>query len=208
MRARHKAWALPFLEEHPEIVLSSLSEQGDFFSFTPLYLEIGSGKGDFALTMAEKGGHWLCLERETSVAGIFAKKLVTSQQSAIRIYPRDFDAAFPEMALRFSFDGLYLNFSDPWPKKKHWKRRLTTAPRLKEMASLLKPAGFLFFKSDNDSLYEFTKVEAAKTSLILVKDEPDYAFDEAHDAQSEYERAFRQESKPIHRLIYRQGEKE
>jgi tRNA (guanine-N7-)-methyltransferase len=208
VRARHKAWALPFLEEHPEIVISNPKEHETAFLSSPLYLEIGAGKGDFVLKMSEKGGEWIALERETSITGLLAKKVLLSEKKNILVYPADFDDAY-ETLKPYHFSGIYLNFSDPWPKKKHWKRRLTTHERLARMASLLDDRGTLAFKSDNASLYEFTKEEAALVGdLVLVDDEPNYAFDEANDAMSEYERNFRAENLPIHRLLYRKGQKE
>ncbi len=208
MRARHKAWALPFLEEHPEIVISSPKEHEAAFLSSPLYLEIGAGKGDFVLAMSEKGGQWIALERETSISGLLAKKVLASEKKNILVYPADFDEAY-ESLKPYAFDGIYLNFSDPWPKKKHWKRRLTTEARLREMASLLKENGSLYFKSDNQALYEFTKEEASKIiELHLVDDQPLYTFDEVHDAMSEYERNFRSQNLPIHRLVYQKTQKE
>lgn len=202
MRARHKAWAEPYLSAHPEIVISDPKVFETFLSTHPLYLEIGAGKGDFVLAMAEKGGNWVALERETSIAGLLAKKVVLSGKSNIRVYPIDFDEAV-ETLKPYSFEGIYLNFSDPWPKKRHWKRRLTTEARLKAMVSLLSQGGLLAFKSDNLDLYEFTKEEALKIpELVLLKEQVDYAFDETKDAMSEYERNFRRENLPIHRLVY------
>jgi tRNA (guanine-N7-)-methyltransferase len=202
VRARHKAWAVPYLSAHPEIVISSTKDQPDFFLAHPLSLEIGAGKGDFVLAMALRGGNWLALERESSIAGLLAKKVVESTLTNIRVYPMDFDAAVEDLKAH-SFDAIYLNSSDPWPKKRHAKRRLTTQTRLKEMADLLLPGGHLYFKSDNLALYEFTKEEALKVGeLILREDEEDYAFDPTKDAMSEYERNFRSQGLSIHRLCY------
>lgn len=202
MRARHKRWAEPYLEEHPDIVILNLADHVSFFMSSPLYLEIGAGKGDFVLAMAEKGGSWVALEREISICGLLSKKVVDSGLANIVVYPSDFDVA-AEALKTYVFDGIYLNFSDPWPKKRHWKRRLTTASRLFLMTSLLKEGGRLYFKSDNLALYEFTKDEASKVAgLRLVLDQPDYAFDASSDAMSEYERNFRSQGLPIHRLVY------
>lgn len=203
MRARHKRWAEPYLEEHPDIVILNLSDHAAFLSCHPLYLEIGAGKGDFVLAMAEKGGNWIALERETSIAGLLAKKVKESARTNILVYPIDFDAVTDALK-PYAFEGIFLNFSDPWPKKKHWKRRLTTAARLYAMTALLQEGGTLTFKSDNLDLYEFTKEEAAKVQgLVLSEDEPNYVFDETRDAMSEYERNFRSQGLAIHRLVYR-----
>jgi tRNA (guanine-N7-)-methyltransferase len=208
VRGRYKAWAAPFLAGHPENVIENWDPKDPFFAVSPLYLEIGAGKGDFVLQLSLKQpGHYLALERDVSVAGILAKRVVDAKKEDIRVIPGDFDAWYePLKSLRFQ--RIYLNFSDPWPKKRHWKRRLTTEGRLKEMASLLMEDGELRIKTDNDSLYEFSKEQALLAGLTLVKDDPNYVFDESDDAMSEYERNFRSVGKSIHRLIYRLAKKE
>lgn len=203
MRSRFKSWAKPYLESHPEFVLSNIKDDEGFFKDVPLSLEIGSGKGGFLLQIAEKNPtkHYLALERDISICGTFAKKIEEKGISNIRLLPGDFDNLY-EMIKDLRFDEIFLNFSDPWPKKKHAKRRLTTSSRLSNMASLLKANGLLKIKTDNDILYEFTLEEGAKTSLKLVSDVFDYDGLDSFDAQSEYETNFRSVQKPIHRIIY------
>lgn len=202
MRGRHKKWAAPFLSGHPELVLTSINPDDPFFK-GPLALEIGAGKGDFAIAfcLANPNIHLLALERDVSICGTFAKKALAAEVKNLRIAPTDFDILSEELE-PFSFSAIYLNFSDPWPKKKHWKRRLTTEGRLLTMSSLLAKGGKIYQKTDNDSLYEFSKEEALKAGLPLDEDYPDYIFDSAHDYMSEYERNFREQGKKIHRLVY------
>ncbi len=201
MRARHKKWAAPFLNDHPEFYLSLVSKDDSFFKLSPLFLEIGSGKGDFIIQMAAKQpGNYLALEREISVLGTLGKKLAESGLGNVKVRGGDFDKVYEELK-GICFDAIYLNFSDPWPKKKHWKRRLTTKERLSQMASLLKDDGRFFIKTDNDSLYEFTLEQAPLAGLKIMSQTEDYAFDEESDAMSEYERNFRAEGKKIHRII-------
>lgn len=202
MRARHKAWAAPYLEEHPELVISEISSQDEFFK-GDLSLEIGSGKGDFLSSLASRhpDKKFLALERDVSICGIFAKKVLAADLHNIRLICGDFDIA-KEMLSGLRFSTIYLNFSDPWPKKRHEKRRLTAEKRLREYLAFLTEGGELRFKSDNDILYSFTREELAKVSEFEVLiDEPDYAFDSENDAMSEYERNFREQGKPIHRII-------
>lgn len=201
MRARHKKWALPFLQEHPDLVKTDLPLDSPFYAVTPLNLEIGSGKGDFVIQMAARGGHWLALERDVSISGTLAKKIIASELSNILVMSVDFDEVFPKLKPGV-FAGVYLNFSDPWPKKKHWKRRLTTRERLAKMSKLLTDEGRLYIKTDNDGLYAFTEEEAAKAGLVLLESQFAYELDPAKDAMTEYESAFRQEGKPIHRLVF------
>ena len=201
MRGRFKKWASPYLEAHPEIVFNEVDASDPFFSFAPLYLEVGIGKGDFILTMQDiMPGHYLGLEKDVSVMGMAAKKVVESQRDSIRLCADDFDNVY-ENIKELRFDKIFLNFSDPWPKARHKKRRLTFAPRLLKIASLLKEGGEIRFKTDNDDLYAYTleQIEEAQLRIILRQDE--YAFDSTDDAMSEYERNFRGVGKSIHRLI-------
>ncbi|MCF0113631.1 MAG: tRNA (guanosine(46)-N7)-methyltransferase TrmB, partial [Bacilli bacterium] len=119
----------------------------------------------------------------------------------VRLTNADFDFVV-EDAPELRFDVIYLNFSDPWPKKKHAKRRLTFLPRLKKILSLLKEEGELRIKTDNDILYAFTLEQIALLEgYIMTVNEEDYVFDAENDSMSEYESAFREEGKKIHRII-------
>ncbi len=201
MRARHKKWAAPFLEEHGEFALTEINPSDPFFSINPLCLEIGAGKGDFVISMASRfQGSYLALEREISVLGTAGKKLLQSGLTNVRLLGADFDDAYEQLK-PLHFDRIYLNFSDPWPKKKHWKRRLTTKERLLKMASLLKEDGRLVIKTDNDSLYEFTLEQLGLAGLKTLEFTDDYVFDETQDAMSEYERNFRSQGMKIHRIV-------
>lgn len=201
MRGRYKKWAEPFLKEHQELAIDHFDE-GDPFLSSPLYLEIGAGKGDFALALLENNPnvHYLALERDVSIAGTFAKKAVNKGTSNLRICPTDFDALFPSLG-SVKFNRIYLNFSDPWPKKRHEKRRLTTLVRLKEMLSLLVNGGEIRIKTDNDGLYAFTLEQIALGNLNMVLNEEDYKERASDDYESEYERNFRSIGKSIHRII-------
>ncbi len=201
MRGRFKKWAEPYLSAHPEIAIHLIEQEDPFFK-APLYLEIGAGKGDFALALVKENPsiHYLALERDISIAGTFAKKAVMQEATNLRIYPADFDNALPDLQ-GLKITRIFLNFSDPWPKKRHEKRRLTTLSRLKEMLSLLPIGGEIRIKTDNDGLYTFTleQIELGKLNMIL--NQEDYASVDNDDYQSEYERNFRALHKTIHRII-------
>lgn len=201
MRGRYKRWASPYLEEHKEVVYTEINEKDSFFLSSKLHLEIGAGKGDFVIGMASKypDANFLAIEKDTSISGILAKKVVESELKNIRVINGDFDNLYEDL-MKLKFDVIYLNFSDPWPKKRHEKRRLTHNKRLEEFFTLLKDDGILKIKTDNDSLYSFT-LEQIETSpfKILVNDE-DYQFDKENDVASEYEKNFRSTGKSIHRI--------
>ncbi|MDY6430155.1 MAG: tRNA (guanosine(46)-N7)-methyltransferase TrmB [Bacilli bacterium] len=202
MRSRHKKWALPYLEEHKEIVTVEKEEIGEFAHTSPLFLEVGCGKGDFILGMSSKlSGRFLGIEKESNVCAVMVKKLVEAEVTNVKILNEDFDTAY-EKIKDIKFDKIFLNFSDPWPKKKQHKRRLTSVSRLELFGSLLKEEGMLVFKTDNDSLYEDTLeyLEDVK-SMKMVENLPIYIFDETNDVMTEYERNFREQGKEIHKIV-------
>ena len=204
MRARRKKWVGPYLEEHPELSGDAFNS-ADFAAKTPLFLEIGIGKGDFIVSQSSKiPGTYIGLERDDMVLSIAHKKILSAERENCFVYVCDFDYLYEKMkSLRF--DIIYLNFSDPWPKKRHEKRRLTFAPRLANIASLLADGGEIRIKTDNDQLFEFTLEQAATLPLILVSSTTDYQLDEENDSQSEYEAAFRSKGKNINRVVYKKA---
>lgn len=205
MRGRHKAWAVPYLEEHPDICLKTIDETDPFFACEKLYLEIGIGKGDFIVGMSKKlEGNFLGLERERSIIGMAAKKIEAESLPNVKVMAEDFDFVYEQLS-KLRFDAIFLNFSDPWPKKRHAKRRLTTSGRLKAMGALLKEGGRILIKTDNDILYAFTMEEIPSCGLELVYATDHYEFDETSDVMSEYERNFRGQGKNIHRIELRKG---
>lgn len=200
MRSRRKKWAAPYLEAHKEIVIEKIDAQDKFFLSRPLVLEVGAGKGDFAIAMSERlGGSYLAIERDVSIAGTMARRL-ENKETNIRIINDDFDNVFSEdISLRF--DAIYLNFSDPWPKKKQGKRRLTASSRLDKFYSLLAHEGKLYFKTDSDILYESTLENIESSKFKILERYDDYVFDENEDAMSEYERKARDKGLAIHKLV-------
>ena len=203
MRGRHKAWAAPLLSDHPELAVHHIDASSPFFQNHPLALEIGIGKGDFILDRASKNPntHFLGLERDVSIMGMAAKKILGAELKNVLLCPEDLDTVEEELR-PLKFETIYLNFSDPWPKKRHEKRRLTFLPRLQKIGDLLEEGGLLRIKTDNDNLYAFTleQIQGLK-GLAMIVNEEDYLFDEAGDSMSEYERNFRSLGHKIHRII-------
>ena len=100
-----------------------------------------------------------------------------------------------------SVEGIFLNFSDPWPKKRHSKRRLTSEAFLSEYYRILKKGAKLIFKTDNYDLFTYSLEIISVSSFKLV--EANYSYDgkDDFDAMTEYEKSFREEGQPIYRLI-------
>lgn len=201
MRTKFKPWAVSYLKEHQEIILDDIEKHQNFFA-KEIYIEIGSGKGDFILGMSRlyPDINFIAIEKVESVAGVMAKKIVDNDIKNVLIYPGDIVNLFSSLKDK-SIGKIFLNFSDPWPKKKHAKRRLTFIKFLNEYYRLLKDDGELIFKSDNDGLYEFSLEEIKLSKFNLIDYIFDYIFDDRCDAMSEYEKKFREKGQKIHRFV-------
>ena len=198
MRTKFKAWAEPYINEHPEVMcpFDKLNEQGSY------YLEIGSGKGQFLLDMALKFPKltFIGVERNVTCCGFTAKKLVENNITNAKLVFADAGQITPSIN-DASVDGIFLNFSDPWPKKRHSKRRLTSESFLAEYYRILKKGAKLIFKTDNYDLFTYSLEIISVSSFKLV--EANYSYDgkDEFDATTEYEKSFREEGQPIYRLI-------
>ena len=198
MRTKFKAWAEPFINEHPEVMclFDKLNDEGSY------YLEIGSGKGQFLLDMALKFPKlkFIGVEKNVTCAGFTAKKLVENQISNAKLVFADVQQMTPSIK-DDSVEGIFLNFSDPWPKKRHTKRRLTSELFLKEYYRILKKGAKLIFKTDNYDLFTYSLEIIQSSDFKLV--EANYSYDgkDNFDATTEYEANFRSQNMPIYRLI-------
>ncbi len=139
--------------------LKSLSEPEKIFENTaPLHLEIGCGKGNFACGMSEAYPevNFIAMEKIADVCCVALEKAVKRTEERERDNLRFLigDAKFlAENMKPHSVDCIYLNFSDPWPKAGHAKRRLTYSAFLEIYRTLLKEDGILKLKTDNDGLF-------------------------------------------------------
>lgn len=198
MRTKYKAWAKPFIDEHLDY---SLSDE-EISSLDDFYLEIGSGKGEFILKMSQKFPErsFLAVEKNVTCAGIALKKLVEHEVNNAKFLYRDgFDVI--KLIKDKSVNILYLNFSDPWPKKRHSKRRLTYVNFLKEYQRILKKDGCIIFKTDNTDLFTYSLESFKEAGLKIISIDEDYDGLDPDDVQTEYEEYFRKEGTPIKRVV-------
>lgn len=204
MRTRYKPWAKPYLEEHRDIVVASFDNDKAFFAASDLRMEIGCGKGDFIVAMAEKNpqANFLAIELSPMVSAMAVRKIVEKKLTNIRVMVDDVAKILPNCR-DMMFETIYLNFSDPWPKRRHEKRRLTSPQKLLEYMRILKVGGYVYYKSDNDSFYAYSLETFVSSPLEIVMYTSNYQPLDESDAMSEYERLFRSEGKNINRLVAR-----
>ncbi len=199
MRTKFKPWAEPYLNEHPEISLTN-EELGELKDF---YLEIGSGKGDFLINMAKVNPDkfFVGVEKNVTCSGITAKKLVESKETNAKLLFADAINILP-LLKDGSVNTIFLNFSDPWPKKRHHKRRLTSDVFLKEYQRVIIKGGRLIFKTDNLDLFNDSLEYFQNSDFTLVNVTNNYQGDDIFDTQTEYETKKRKEGIPINRVIF------
>ena len=198
MRTHFKAWAEPFINEHPEY---SLTDE-EISQLEGFQLEIGSGKGEFLLRMANKFPNelFIGIEKNVTCAGISMKKLVENEINTAKLIYRD-GGEIVKIIKDKAVKNIFLNFSDPWPKKRHHKRRLTSINFLNEYRRILADDGKIIFKTDNTDLFEYSIEMFKENNFNIVSIDNNYDGSDPFDAQTEYEEFFRNEGTPIHRLI-------
>lgn len=172
-----------------------------------IFVEIGMGKGDFITQMALQTQEYIYIGVELSiqVLAIAIKKLkIYEKENNVRLdnlYFMSFDA----INLSEIFDGvevekLYLNFSDPWPKKRHAKRRLTNERFLKEYKKVLKKDGIIEFKTDNRLLFEYSLVSMQNFGMTFLEVYLDLHKTDVYNIETEYEHKFSKNG-PIYKLV-------
>lgn len=200
MRTRFKPWAIALLSEHPELVINENNLDDSFLKSDNLSLELGAGKGDFIVQMAKKypEKHFLAVEKCPTIAGIMLKKIIDQEISNLRVIPLDGELILKTLKSN-SLNALYLNFPDPWPKKRHEKRRLFADRFLFEYYRLLKDNARLYFKSDNIELFNYAIESLSKTKFKRLSEVDNFIDAEI---ESEYEKRFKNLNIKINRLVY------
>ena len=199
MRTKYKPWALPYIQEHTEVMLN----EEQLLSFDkPYYLEIGAGKGQFLVDMAKKfpDKFFIGIERNVTCCGFTAKKLVEEEISNAKLMFLNAEILMDKIRDN-SIESIFLNFSDPWPKKRHHKRRLTANSYLTNYYRILKKGGRLIIKTDNVDLFAFTLENLEESPFKLISKTDDYQDYDEFDTMTEYEQSFREEGVPIHRNV-------
>ncbi len=211
MRLRKKAWAKPLLEENTFYVKDSSFKgkwQYCFENTNPIYLEIGMGKGDFITEMARRNlsVNFIGFEKQETVAAIALKKIIKTQLPNIRIIVGD-ASSLAEYFDEDEISKIYLNFSDPWPKKRHEKNRLTNERFLNMYKNILWDNGSIVMKTDNVNLFDYSIESLKNNGWKLEYIDYNYALsDNENDVPTEYEMRFRKEGTSINKLIARKGE--
>ena len=208
MRIRNAPKSLDFVYNHPNFIEQPEKFIGrwaeDYFhNANPIHIEIGSGKGKFITTLAEqnKNINYIALEKYLPVLGKFVQKLPEEGIPNLAVTNADAENLLEYFNVG-ELDRIYLNFSDPWPKKRHIKRRLTNLKFLELYKKVLKDDGFIMFKTDNRDFFEFS-LEQFELAGYILKDVTYYLHNSPYaegNVTTEYEDKFASMGFPIYRL--------
>ena len=167
MRTKFKAWTIPYLQEHNDINITIEQANEIIKNNDNVYLEIGSGKGDFLLQMAKKNPDliFIGVEKNVTCSGFTCKKIVDNEIKNAYLVLADVEKCFPIFE-KGKINSIFLNFSDPWPKKKHTKRRLTETKFLNSYYDLLIKNGADPLARNNDGISPLVYAIAAPTLLL------------------------------------------
>lgn len=173
----------------------------------PVQIEVGMGKGRFIMDMAKlhPDRNYIGIEMYDSVLLRAVQKREQLEEELSNLYFIRMDARnLPEVFEKGEADRIYLNFSDPWPKDRHAKRRLTSRQFLERYEQILAPGGQVEFKTDNRGLFEFSLEEVKEAGWTLEA----CTFDLHHEEKmmegnvmTEYEEKFSSMGNPIHKMI-------
>lgn len=215
MRLRNIPGAREIVAADPLVITKSedVSEgwKTIFGNDNPIHIEIGMGKGRFIIEMAQKYPdiNYIGIDRYESVMIKALQRLKKMGESAppnirfIRMDARDIEDFF----MKKEIDRIYLNFSDPWPKERHSKRRLQSVEYLKRYDALLKDEGHIEFKTDNEALFDFALHELEGTVWKIKYMTRDLHADSGemeNNVMTEYEEKFSAKGQKIYKyIIYR-----
>lgn len=207
MRMRKKPWAKDMIESRKDCVINNPAEnRGKWSSFSDgkIVVEIGSGKGDYWIAMAHQYPQelWIAVEKNIDAAAIALKKSLDNTTDNMKMIIDD-AADIEKWFAPGEIDRIHLNFSDPWPKKAHTKRRLTYGSFLKSYENVLKDDGCIVMKTDNAKLFEYSLVSFNLENWNIQDVSVDFRRDpHPEDAITEYESNFMALNQPIYRAVF------
>ncbi|MGT2959068.1 tRNA (guanosine(46)-N7)-methyltransferase TrmB [Streptococcus bovimastitidis] len=207
MRVRKRKGAEEHLENNPQyVILEPETAKGKwqqvFGNQNPIHIEVGSGKGGFITGMARQNPHinYIGIDIQLSVLSYALDKVLESQLPNVRLLRVD-GSSLTNYFEEGEIDLLYLNFSDPWPKSRHEKRRLTYKDFLKTYEEILPEHGQIHFKTDNRGLFEYSLASFSQYGMTLKQVWLDlHASDYEGNVMTEYEAKFANKGQVIYRV--------
>lgn len=210
MRMRNLPWAEDFIKEQEVVIKDPASLAGRWkqvLGKEELHVEIGSGKGDYWVGMAQlyPDAAWVGVEKNRNVAALAVRKYTKLENTPENMLFISEDAQDIHTWFEHGeIDVIHLNFSDPWPKKRTHKKRLSNHTFIKQYANILTEAGELQMKTDNVALFEYSIMQFQNEGWFLHEFSVDYRrLPHEEDVISEYEHRFMEKQQPIYRAIWK-----
>ena len=211
MRLRNVPGSRETIAEHKLCILEEQPQAGKwqtiFGNDHPIYIEVGMGKGQFITTLAQQNPeiNYIGIEKYSSVLVRALEKMDAMENPPTNIRFIRMDAEnICSMFEKDEVSRIYLNFSDPWPKDRHAKRRLTSQEFLKRYDRILKPDGYVEFKTDNKDLFQFSLEQVEPAGWHLDAFTWDLHNDEVlnqGNVMTEYEQKFSSMGNPICKMV-------
>ena len=177
-----------YVIKYPEKLIGKFKEL--FNNNNPINIEIGMGKGDFIIGMAEKYPtiNFIGIEKYESVMVRAIEKLVDKNLPNLKLIRMD--AISIDKVFHKEINTIYLNFSDPWPKKRHAKRRLTSEIFLSLYDKIFINSPHIIQKTDNIGLFAYSIESLSKYGYVLDKISLDLKNEDMDNVVTEYENKF------------------
>lgn len=212
MRLRNDPEAYQRLELCKNYVKEPTAYKGKWHEFFgnhhPIHMEIGSGKGQFITTLARQNPqvNYIALEKFPTVLLKLIRKIPDEGLNNLAVISIDAEL-LQEIFIFGEIDRLYLNFSDPWPKKRHAKRRLTSPSFLELYKKVLKKESFIEFKTDNRGLFDYSLEQFKECGYTITHRTFNLYESELKEGNvaTEYEEKFHKIGTPINKLIAQQN---
>lgn len=222
MRIRYKKWARPELEACPFYIDNPEENKGKWHSVFknkgPLYLELGCGKGSFIskLAVSNPNINFIAVDLVDAMLGLCKRNVEKAYKEAnqntdnIIITRHDIERIPLFMSKDDVVDRIYINFCNPWPKPKHRKKRLTHTKQLKLYRDFLKKNGDIYFKTDDDGLFNDSLKYFEEAGFDIINKTYDLHNQNIfeNNIETEHEKMFTEEGKKIKALIARKKEEE
>lgn len=210
MRMRKLPWAEDYIKEAEVVEHTPQERKGkwkELLHCDRLHVEIGSGKGDYWILMSQQYPEegWIGIEKDVNVAAIAVRKYkqLPKQLPNVSFIQEDAEAIETWFAPG-EIDVLHLNFSDPWPKKRAHKKRLSHASFIERYQQILNEQGEIIMKTDNGDLFEFSLLQFQEAGYYLHEISVDYRkVPHEEDAITEYEQRFLSLGQPIYRAVWK-----
>ncbi|HER1449948.1 tRNA (guanosine(46)-N7)-methyltransferase TrmB [Streptococcus pyogenes] len=207
MRVRKRKGAEEHLANNPHyVILNPEDARGRwhdvFGNDRPIHIEVGSGKGGFITGMALKNPdiNYIGIDIQLSVLSYALDKVLASEVPNVKLLRVD-GSSLTNYFEDGEVDMMYLNFSDPWPKTKHEKRRLTYKDFLDTYKRILPEHGEIHFKTDNRGLFEYSLASFSQYGMTLRQIWLDlHASNYEGNVMTEYEEKFSNKGQVIYRV--------